>query len=195
MRRRENSRRSQRNDLVEFVDNSQYFGYVNKVHVGIGKISLNLVDVDVLAKAIGRWYAIGIAKRELYQNRNIKSTTLQLSSIKTHGKKKKIGSSRGYANNFSHHENKAPFELNFSIEEIEIQLESLSSKLNEEVRTNTTLRDQEPDNSKKRAYNICILGIHAQHKKNSPSNLTYCCTAADTNFPCILPSTLDQYDI
>ena len=100
---REDSNSSKRSDLVDYIENSQYFGYVNRVHVGIGKISLNLVDADVLAKAIGRWYAIGIAKRELYQNRNVKLATIQWPSTKSYGRNKKIGSSRGNSFNSSNH--------------------------------------------------------------------------------------------
>jgi len=126
--------------VIENFEEGSCLEYPNKVYIEIGNIILNLVDADILATAIGRWYAIGLAKQTVKRNHQIisaRESQRRLKCIKS-TKLAKLDQSKQT-------ENEIPFEIHFDVDQIEMNLESVSSKC---------------------TYRICIVEINIQRKRS-----------------------------
>ena len=135
-------------------------GYTSKLDVIVGNIAINLVDVDTLAKAIGRWFAIGLAKRTHLQK---KSSTMQISPHSS----SKLFRKQYFDENGKqiHHlatsqkQHKPSFQINLSIEKIGMELESISKV--------TALYSKKYRKQLGRTYEICIIGVSMQRKRSN----------------------------
>lgn len=117
----------------------------SKLQIRFSKISLNLVDVEVLAKAIGNWYA------------------MQLLSVKRRGEGLEINDRKNSLHLSS--KNTACLSISVSIKSIEMMLEGQQtfSSTNENNQRQSTIGKRPP----KRTYTVQILGIRITRNVNS----------------------------